>query len=194
MEAGPRVLPQPGDLDLNALFPIITSSLFTDLEEKATFWQRARAVPGRRAIDHLVPATTMSSGEEKMEDVGSLVEGYRMAFNNLREIWALVLPPQTLLALKKLSVSSPEAFVFPQNLWARIIYDFALAFHLRTLNRGHLLGALTPLYLAWVASFLRNTSRHPQGGQEVLELTATAFEQEKPYLVARWRWPDRFNP
>jgi hypothetical protein len=21
-----------------------------------------------------------------------------------------------------------------------------------------------------------------------------AFEQNKPYLVQRWRWPDRFNP
>jgi hypothetical protein len=27
--------------------------------------------------------------------------------------------------------------------------------------------------------------------QEQLE---RAFEQNKPYLVQRWRWPDRFNP
>ena len=23
---------------------------------------------------------------------------------------------------------------------------------------------------------------------------AAAFEADKPYLVSRWRWPDRFNP
>ena len=40
------------------------------------------------------------------------------------------------------------------DLWVRIVYDFILAYRLRTLNRGHLLGALTPLYLAWVASHL----------------------------------------
>jgi hypothetical protein len=27
--------------------------------------------------------------------------------------------------------------------------------------------------------------------QEQLE---RVFEQNKPYLVQRWRWPDRFNP
>jgi hypothetical protein len=27
-----------------------------------------------------------------------------------------------------------------------------------------------------------------------IEALAAAFEADKPYLVARWRWPDRFNP
>ena len=128
------------------------------------------------------------------EEVRSLVDNYRAAFENLREIWALVLPPQSLLALKKMSISSPESFHLSPALWARTVYDFALAFHLRTLNRGHLLGALTPLYLAWVASFLRSTEVDANGGPEILEGTANAFEQEKSYLVSRWRWPDRFNP
>ena len=128
-----------------------------------------------------------------MDEIRLLVEGFRLAFANLREIWSLVLPPQTLLALKKLSLSSPESFTFPPGLWARVVYDFALAFHLRTLNRGHLLGALTPLYLAWVAGLLRET-RGAASSDAQLENTASAFEQEKPYLVSRWRWPDRFNP
>ena len=140
------------------------------------------------------PRSAVPALEVAPEEVRSLVDGYRIAFNNLREIWSLVLPPQSLLALKKLSISPPEAFIYPPSLWARTVYDFALAFHMRTLNRGHLLGALTPLYLAWVASFLLSSESHEQAGAEVLQLTAAAFEQEKPYLVSRWRWPDRFNP
>jgi hypothetical protein len=27
-----------------------------------------------------------------------------------------------------------------------------------------------------------------------IEALAAAFETDKPYLVSRWRWPDRFNP
>ena len=27
-----------------------------------------------------------------------------------------------------------------------------------------------------------------------IEAVAAAFEADKPYLVSRWRWPDRFNP
>ena len=190
VEGGPRTLPQPQDADLNQLFPAVTASLFGDIEAKANYWQRARALPSRTASAR----NAAMAAPTPTEEIRSLVDGFRIAFNNLREIWSLVLPPQSLLALKKLSVSTPEAFLYPPSLWARTVYDFALAYHLRTLNRGHLLGALTPLYLAWVGSFLRSSDGDQAAGAELLQLTAAAFEQEKPYLVSRWRWPDRFNP
>ena len=192
VEGGPRALPQPQEGDLNELFPAVTSSLFADIEAKATYWQRARALPARRPTASRGTGTVAHSAAT--DEVRSLIESYRIAFNNLREIWSLVLPPQSLLALKKLSQSASENFVYSPNLWARTVYDFALAFHLRTLNRGHLLGSFTPLYLAWVASYLRSTSGDASMGIEILEATAYAFEQEKSYLVSRWRWPDRFNP
>ncbi len=188
VEGVERSIPRPQEADLNVLFPAVTSSLFSDLESKAAFWQRARTSPtGRTAIPQERTGTAVDR-----EEIQSLVEGFRLAFSNLREIWSLVLPPQSLLALKKLSISTPESFQFPPSLWARVVYDFALAYRLRTLNRGHLLGAMTPLYLAWVAGFLRASGR--AGAETLVETTAAAFEQEKPYLVSRWRWPDRFNP
>ena len=190
VEGGTRSLPQPQESDLNELFPAVTSSLFADIEAKATYWQRARALPAMRPM----PSRPIGEPAAASDEVRALMESYRIAFNNLREIWSLVLPPQSLLALKKLSTSTPEGFVYPPSLWARTVYDFALAFHLRTLNRGHLLGALTPLYLAWVASFLRTSDGNAAAGTDLLQSTASAFEQEKPYLVSRWRWPDRFNP
>ena len=122
-----------------------------------------------------------------------MVEQFRLAYNNLQEIWSLALPPQSLLALKKLSLAEPSAFTMSPALWARLVYDFALSFHLRTLNRGHLMGAFTPVYLAWVASALRLVTDDASATAH-REETAAAFEREKAYLVARWRWPDRFNP
>jgi hypothetical protein len=32
------------------------------------------------------------------------------------------------------------------------------------------------------------------GADERLERLCEAFEAEKPYLISRWRWPDRFTP
>ena len=58
---------------------------------------------------------------------------------------------------------------------------------------AHLLGALTPLYLAWVASHIRLTSAGADPERHI-EAVVAAFETDKPYLVSRWRWPDRFNP
>lgn len=192
VDAGTRSITPPDDHDFNALFTEIAASLFADIEAKASFWQRTRPPAAQaRAAESSSRAVGTGDGE-----LPAMVDAFRLAHNNLQEIWSLVLPPQSLLALKKLSLSEPAEFSLAPGLWARIVYDFALAFHMRTLNRNHLLGALTPLYLAWVASMIRglgdnnNDSAHTQR----VEDTAIAFEREKPYLVARWRWPDRFNP
>jgi hypothetical protein len=55
-----------------------------------------------------------------------------------------------------------------------------------------LLGALIPLYLAWVAGHINITAAGTSSERHI-EAVAVAFEADKPYLVSRWRWPDRFN-
>lgn len=189
VDAGSRALPQPADPDLNTVLPFVTGSLFSDIEAKAAFWQRARVSPPPRRPG---PAPGAMAADAATE-VASMLEGFRLAYNNLREIWGLVLPPNTMLGLKRLSSIDGAAFRMPETLWARIVFDFLIAYRMRTMNRGHLLGALIPLYLAWVASHI-NAIAASEDPERHIELHAAAFEAEKPYLVARWRWPDRFNP
>lgn len=186
VETSHRVIPQPGIGDLNTILALITGSLFADVEAKAAFWQRSRVTQPDERLQSI-------SSDDPPPDIQPMLESFRLAYTNLREIWSLVLPPQTLLGLKKLSLLPSEAFRMPDALWARTVYDFILAYRLRTLNRGHLLGALTPLYLAWVASHL-NLMQAGTSAERHVEETAASFEAEKPYLVSRWRWPDRFNP
>ena len=186
VEITPRTIPQPSTRDLNSLLALSTGSFFSDIDAKASFWQRAR---GTQPAPSLPQTVTVS----EPPDIAPMLEAFRLAYSNLHEIWSLVLPPNSLLGLKKLSVMQPENFRMPDNLWARIVYDFVLAYRLRTINRGHLLGALTPLYLAWVASHLTLISTGTAPEKHIQDL-ALAFEADKPYLVSRWRWPDRFNP
>ncbi len=182
--------PAPAASDFNTLFVSVAGGIFSDIEAKAPFWQRSR---GPAVAMREVPPAQRTETGDLAEELPGMVEAFRLAHRNLQEIWALALPPQSLLALKKLSIAEPAAFTIDPGLWARLVYDFALAFHLRALNRGHLLGAFTPVYLAWVASTLRTVTDDASAAVH-REETATAFEREKPYLVARWRWPDRFNP
>jgi hypothetical protein len=124
-----------------------------------------------------------------------MLETFQLGFRNLQEVWALVLPPVTLLELKRLSRPSTERFHLPDELWVRIVYDFALAYRLRTISRTHLLGALTPLYLGWVASYALEVGNcSAADAEQRLEKLARAYEEGKPYLLSRCRWPDRFNP
>ena len=198
-EAGSRALPAPDSVDLNTVLAHVAGSLFADIEAKASFWQRSRLAYSPKAAAAHTQATQAQAPEESAElpEIQPMLDSFRLAYSNLHEIWSLVLPPNSLLGLKKLSLTSPAEFRMPDGLWARIVYDFVLAYRLRTINRGHLMGALTPLYLAWVASHLRLASLTGPGSlspEAHIEALAAAFEADKPYLVSRWRWPDRFNP
>ena len=186
-DVGTRVLPQPSDPDIRSIMGNIAGSLFSDVEAKAAFWQRARRLPPPR------PSVPQRHTVEGHPDIMPMIEGFRLAYSNLQEIWSLVLPPNTLLGLKRLSIVDAASFRMPENLWARIVYDFLIAYRLRTINRGHLLGALIPLYLAWVAGHINITASGADSERHI-EAVAAAFDADKPYLVSRWRWPDRFNP
>ena len=187
VDVGQRATPQPAENDINSILASVTGSLFGDIDAKAAYWQRARSLPPPRN-----PAPQAHSADGSA-DIAPMLDAFRLAYTNLLEIWSLVLPPNSLLGLKRLSLAEGAAFRMPDGLWARIVYDFLIAYRLRTLNRGHLLGALIPLYLAWVASHINFTA---SGGnpERHIESIAAAFEADKPYLLARWRSPDRFNP
>jgi hypothetical protein len=187
VDFGPRTLPQPASVDLNALLAQIAGSLFSDITLKASIWQRVRTTQAPRKV-------SQSRGSaERWPDVSPMLETFRLAYTNLHEIWALILPPNSLLGLKHLSQMPAASFRMSDALWARIVYDFVLAYRLRTINRGHLMGALTPLYLAWVASHIILADSGVAPEQHIEDL-AGVFENDKAYLVSRWRWPDRFNP
>ncbi len=191
VEAGTRTLPQPPQADLTSLLGEIAGSLFAEVDGRASFWQRSRTAPASQ-----ITASAVAT-QEAPPDVRPMLDSFRVAYTNLHEIWSLILPPNSLLGLKRLSLTPPATFRMPDALWVRIVYDFALAWRLRTINRGHLLGALTPLYLAWVASHLLLTSPTEPGSvdpERHIQELARVFESDKAYLVSRWRWPDRFNP
>lgn len=191
VEAGTRTLPQPPQADLNSLLGEIAGSLFAEVDARATYWQRSRIAPASQ-----IASSTLAT-HDAPPDVRPMLDSFRVAYTNLHEIWSLILPPNSLLGLKRLSLTPPATFRMPDALWVRIVYDFALAWRLRTINRGHLLGALTPLYLAWVASHLLMTQAGEPGSidpERHIQELARVFESDKAYLVSRWRWPDRFNP
>ena len=188
---GARRPSSPDGIDLSDALAQLAGPLFLDMEDNAALWQRIRG-------SHEVP--TFGAAEPCTEnadtvDVSRMVDAFQLGERNLRDIWSLILPPVTLLELKKLSRLSPDGFHMEDDLWVRIIYDFALAHRLRNIHRAHLFGALTPLYLGWVASYAVeiNKSGIAAAPQRVEQL-ARVYESEKPYLLSRWRWPDRFHP
>jgi hypothetical protein len=187
--ARPRRPAQPTDVP--AALARVLGTVFHEMELHAHAWMRVRGS---------VPVATFGEdgGAEDSAPPPSpdpLVAAFTLGWQDLRRLWSEVMPPQTMLALQRIPREPASAFRMPDALWARVLYDFAVGWRMKVMDREMLLRSLTPLYLGWVASFVNEV-----GGLGHLEVEArvealcAAFETEKRYLISRWRWPDRFSP
>jgi glucosylglycerate synthase len=189
---GPRTL-AAGDatIDLTAILAEVLAPVFAEMQRSTAVWQKVR---GSTPLE-LIGDDPAEAIEPVSVDIKRLLDAFRLGQQNLRDVWGLVLPPSTLVELKKLARMPDPDFRLPDQMWARIIYDFSLAYYLRSMSREHLMGALAPLYLGWFGSIAAEMGDADPGRLEArLERLCLLFESEKPYLISRWRWPDRFNP
>lgn len=79
-------------------------------------------------------------------------------------------------------------FHFPDDLWARVIYDLVVATGRGDTPVDQLVAALVPIYFGRVGSFVvENRNVTTADAEERVERQAREFELLKPYLVERWR-------
>ena len=177
--------------DLSTSLAQVLSTLFVYMEHSAGSWQRVRGSQPVRTFGQPLPVEY----ETTPVDVHTMVETFERGCRDLLDIWAVVLSPGTLIEIKKVARLSLENFRLPDDLWVHVVYDFVLGHRQRVISREHLLRAMTPIYLGWVASYaLEVQNLTPAAVEDRLEKLCVSFETLKPYLLSRWRWPDRFNP
>jgi hypothetical protein len=188
---GPKPADERNELDLSTTIVQVFGFLFTDMERRVQVWHRIRG--SRPVVQSGVAPQT--APEPPSVEIESLVESFGLGYRALQDVWAEVLPPLATLQWRRLAGARLEEFRVEDALWARTVYDFAMGHRLRVIARDHLLRSLAPLYLAWLASFVREL-RHatPEAAEERIERLCLAFEAEKPYLISMWRWPERFRP
>jgi len=183
--------PKDPAADLISMLVQVLGATFTEMERNASNWQKVRTSESVATLGEPGIVDT----EPVKVDVQRMISSFRLGHDSLYNIWSAVLPPATLLELKKLAARTNDEFVFPDETWVHVVYDFAVAYHFRTINRDHLLRALAPLYLGWVASFIiQMQTADADTVERRIEELCVRYEREKPYLISRWRWPDRFSP
>jgi glucosylglycerate synthase len=78
-------------------------------------------------------------------------------------------------------------FHFPDDLWARVVYDLVLATRRGELDTNAMVAALVPIYFGRVGSFvIENRHLATADAEERVERQARQFELDKRYLVERW--------
>jgi glucosylglycerate synthase len=80
-----------------------------------------------------------------------------------------------------------SAFHFPDDLWARLVYDLVIRARAADPPIESLVAALVPIYFGRVGSFIiENRHQTTEQAEDRVERQAREFELLKPYLVERW--------
>lgn len=121
-------------------------------------------------------------------DTSRMIAAFHRGLRDLGSIWEHVLAPENLGDVLSLGARAGPGFAFPDELWVRVVYDFALGHHYGVVHREHLLRSLVPLFLGRTAALVLATrDRDAPATDAALEAVGAAFERQKPYLVDRWR-------
>jgi glycosyltransferase involved in cell wall biosynthesis len=174
----------PGS-DLSAMLEQVVGSVFMLMQTYEPVWT---------AHSGSVPAELFGFrydvGLDPVEvNVERMVNAFRRGCRELREVWSMALHPETAASLERLTATacSISDFHLDDDLWARIVLDFACAYNREALSRGIILRSLTPLYLGRVASFVLETRTLVSAEvEDKIEQLCLKFEALKPYLVSHW--------
>jgi len=77
---------------------------------------------------------------------------------------------------------------FPTDLWARVLYDWAIAYRNEIIDTDQLMDSMIPLYFGKTLSFVKKTTKMTiQQAEEAIENDCITFEMTKPYLLRKWK-------
>lgn len=180
---GPFVVESEGyPADLATVVAQAIGATFGVLEETAEVWADIRGTEPIPTVGTPLPPGPGPAGL----DVDRMIRAFRLGLKDLLPLWEQVLASDTLAEV--MALEGGETVRFSHDLWARVVYDFALGYRFRTIYRDHLLRSLVPLYLGRTGAFVRETWRASARDTEAwIERGCAAFERQKPYLAERWR-------
>jgi glucosylglycerate synthase len=195
--------PKDPGADLGPMFSQVVATLLRLTEQHADRWLHVRG-------SHDVPIY----GFERLldppplnVDTARLLDTFAKGPLMVGEEWQTSLSPENAEVVEALVADAAAAvenasradldiaveqsgFHFPDETWARVVYDMALSYHNRRLDLDRIVASLIPLYFGRVASLIIETQELTTDQSEAfVERQARAFELAKPYFVDRWEQP-----
>lgn len=175
--------PKDPGLDLSAMLVQVVGSVFSLMETHDSVW---RNVLGSLPAP-LLGIPFARDPEPASINLSRALRSFQQGVRDLLPIYRQVFTSQQLKELQLRATHAADEFTLEEELWVGLIYDMALAYHRRVMDREHLLKSLAPLYLGWVASFARQTKNETiVQVEDRIERLCLVYEQLKPYLINQW--------
>lgn len=171
---------------LGPMFRQVVGTMFFMMKEFESLWKK---------IKYSRPTAIYGFGLGEMEmppkvevDTRNLLEKFHEGFDRYHDQWEVILTPDIRKKLHEIRGMKETEFDFPTDLWARVLFDMAIAYRDAAVDRDEMMASLIPLYFGRTLSFVRKTKRMSiKQAEEAIEEDCMTFEMAKPYLLKRWR-------
>ncbi len=125
-------------------------------------------------------------------DSGRLLKNFIQGLIKHWKVWNQVIAPLNLDDLNRLQKMSADKIKVSADLWARILFDFIVAYRDRLIERSQLLNSLIPIYYIRTLAFVNDTREMgTKEAEDFLEEECRIMEEEIYYLIAKWNQTPR---
>lgn len=174
----------PGS-DLGPMFSQVVGTIFDLMAQSTGYWMRVKWSKPTAIYGFGLGEVEMPPPVKVTEE--ALESKFRDGFARFRELYPAAISEFVMLKLQEICELPMDQFDFPTPVWARLLYDYAVAYRNQQVPRDELLNSLIPLYFGKTLSFVRKTtSMSVQQAEEFIDNECVVFEETKPYLLERW--------
>jgi len=174
----------PGE-SLGPMFIQVVGTIFDIMIRLADYWKGVRWSK---------PTAIFGFGLGEMEmpppvdvDTKRLYDKFQEGFASYDSLWKASLSANIYEKLSEVKALGFDNFEFPQNLWAEMLNDFAIAYKNGAREKEKIMESIIPLYFGRTCSFVvASEPMNIQQAEEVIEDQCIVFERSKPSLLARW--------
>jgi len=173
--------------DLAPMFKQVVATLFDLMIDFEYLWKyvgpsRPSSIYGfGEGMDQPAPAVDVSTDK--------LFANFKEGWKTHGDLWREVIPVADFRGIEEMAaIESEGSFTVSSELWARIIFNFAVAYrNTPEADRDELMEALIPFYHSRVLAFVNDTrDSDDRAAEEWLDRASRVFEAEKYYLIDRW--------
>ncbi|GAB4167962.1 MAG: glycosyltransferase [Calditrichia bacterium] len=173
--------------DLTMMFTQVVSTLFDLMGEFEYLWKyiaesRPSSIYGfGLGVDEKPPAVNVSTDK--------LMSSFKEGYKKYKGLWQEILSTPEFIQVEKIAKhEDKDTFYYPSSLWARVLFDFAVAYHHADEKKSQqILESLIPFYFSRVLTYVNKTkSFDTREAEEYLENIVRVFEKEKYYLIQKW--------
>ncbi len=117
----------------------------------------------------------------------ALHKSFISGFERYGELWKKIIPQSELGKIINAKKLPKDQLYFASDIWARILFNFAIAYRNNEIPREQIIEAMVPIYHSRTLSFINKTGQmNTLECEEYFEAINRIFEKEKYYLIKRW--------